>query len=114
MRSFCKKASLFLCDTGLHLCAVNESGAKVIGRSVRARTEEDIFHALGLEYVRPEHRDLGEGKEKIKFIDRTWDVFEGDGAEQGYQRGDVDDSSIHAEDDDDDGDEDIEADSENT
>ena len=61
LRAFCKRAGLTLSDAGLALCK-REGGRKVkVWESVVCEREEDVFDALGIEYVRPECRDVGVG-----------------------------------------------------
>ena len=56
MRKFCKTAKLKLTDEGLwyRKGKTNESGI-----SVACKEEEDIFNAIGLDYIRPEFRSVG-------------------------------------------------------
>ena len=62
MREFCKKSGLTLSDAGLALTYRDEGGhkAKTLA-SIRADTEEDVFEALGIEYVGVTYRDVGCG-----------------------------------------------------
>ncbi|GMH67810.1 hypothetical protein TrST_g13511 [Triparma strigata] len=56
MKKFCKTAKLKLTDEGLwyRKGKTNESGI-----SVACKEEEDIFNAIGLDYIRPEFRSVG-------------------------------------------------------
>lgn len=56
MRNFCKTAKLKLTDEGLwyRKGKSNDSGVSVL-----CKEEEDIFNAIGLEYIRPEFRSVG-------------------------------------------------------
>ncbi|GMH52641.1 hypothetical protein TL16_g01275 [Triparma laevis f. inornata] len=56
MRKFCKTAKLKLTDEGLwyRKGKSNDSGVSVL-----CKEEEDIFNAIGLDYIRPEFRSVG-------------------------------------------------------
>ena len=78
LRHFAKKAGLTLSDGGLSACIRRKTaqGWKRVQTdpSVRCQTEEDVFKALGLNYVEPIFRACHRlDKMKIRGGNRTWD-----------------------------------------
>ena len=78
LRHFAKKAGLTLSDAGLSACTRRKTaqGWKRVQTdpSVRCQTEEDVFKALGLNYVEPIFRACHRlDKMKIRGGNRTWD-----------------------------------------
>jgi len=78
LRHFAKKAGLTLSDGGLSACTRRKTaqGWKRVQTdpSVRCQTEEDVFKALGLNYVEPIFRACHRlDKMKIRGGNRTWD-----------------------------------------
>jgi DNA polymerase (family 10) len=56
-----KLKKLSLNEYGFSPAAEKEKSAKELGSSIKCRDEEDIYHALGLDYIPPELReDMGE------------------------------------------------------
>lgn len=65
-----RKAGLTLSDSGLSLTRRDAvTGKKVETReSVQCTSEEDVFDALGVEFVGPEYRDVGEFRRILLFL----------------------------------------------
>ena len=78
LRHFAKKAGLTLSDAGLSACTRRKTskGWKRVQTdpSVRCKTEEDVFKALGINYVEPIFRACHRlDKMQIRGGNRTWD-----------------------------------------
>lgn len=60
MRFFARSLGYSLSDKGLAPCTWLKKDQRCKGESIRCATEEDVFHALGLEYREPKDRNCNE------------------------------------------------------
>lgn len=92
LRYFAKKAGLTLSDAGLSACVRRKTaqGWKRVQTdpSVRCRTEQDVFKALGINYVKPIFRAC-HNLDKMRVRGKRWDESQ---VSPGEDESDYDDS----------------------
>jgi len=66
MRRRAMALGLLLNEKGLYKVAVDAKGKRVAGEWVAGRTEDEVFDALGMEFVKPEDREVGEPSEAVQ------------------------------------------------